>query len=515
MGLRRQSFGYIGEFAMDAERADATPVPEDLGSGPYEPPLPIGTLEPLVEDWVYDIDAKPWGVADIQGKKLSLRRDEGGGVTRRFIRPKVVPGGETGKTTVEIGLHHHRRTKPRTPSEPLLLNKLKQGDWVRIALNSDATLLLYKHLENLYAIGDQGIGRGRRKLRVVDADEITVSGRLADIIARLRAENGEAELAASLEDLLPDLVDAVALKREHAKRVHALYEFEAHMPGAHGGATWDEPGWKRFFQDNDWIFGHNLDFQFLVEEEPEAYVGGKRLSGKGSQFADHVRSTPGDWSFAVLVEIKRPDTALVLERKKYREGTWSIHPKLADSVAQAQSNVMSLIRHSNTREGHVDEVERELSFADPEGILVIGTVGQLTNDVQRETFHRFRRNLWNPRILTFDELLARARFQVEQMVLRAADDPFRAAGSPPMTGLASSLSAGPTRRESVISIPAAFTPLADVFDEPYEHGEEPPGSDDDEPPDDDDEPPDDDDEPQDADHEPPEADEAPPDDDEH
>lgn len=469
---------------MDEEQEEALPEPEDVGSGPYEASEPPGEPEPLGEDWVYELDAKPWGVAEVQGKKLSLRRDGRGGVTRRFIRPKVVPGGKTGKTTVEIGLHHHKRTKTTSPWGPLLLSKLKEGDWIRIELNSDETLMLYKHLENLYAIGDEGTGRGRRKLRVVNADEVTVSGHLADIMARLRAENNDKALAASLEALLPDLVDALALKRVHAKRVEALREFEAHMPGAPGGATWNEPDWKRYFQDNDWIFGHNLDYQFLVEEEPEAYVGGKRLSGKGSQFADHVRSTPGDWSFAVLVEIKRPDTELVRERK-YREGTWSIHPKLADAVAQAQSNVMSLVRRSNTREGAMDEAERELSVADPDGILVVGTTKQLTNDVQRETFHRFRRNLWNPRILTFDELLARARFQVEQMAVRAATPKVDGIARAPVARSASTQAVGSSRGKPFISIPAPFTPFSDVFDEPDEDGEEPSGMDEEEPPDED------------------------------
>lgn len=105
--------------------------------------------QPVDETWVYDLDAKPWGVAEVQGKKLSLRHDGQSSITRRFVLAKVVPGGTTGKTTVEIGLHHYKATKSTLPSAPLLLTKLKVGDWVRIELDSDETLQLFKHLENL------------------------------------------------------------------------------------------------------------------------------------------------------------------------------------------------------------------------------------------------------------------------------------------------------------------------------------------------------------------------------
>jgi len=192
------------------------------------------------------------------------------------------------------------------------------------------------------------------------------------------------------------------------------------MPGA-SGVVWTELEWKRYFEHNDWIFGHNLDYQFLVEQEPEAYVGGRRLDGGGSQLADHVRSTPGDWNFAVLVEIKKPDTPLL--RGHYREGAHRIHPDLSDGVAQAQANCQALVRMSRTAEGAEDFAARSMSVADPQGILLIGTTSQLTDKAQKETFHRFRRNLWNPTVLTFDELLARAKFQLTRMGPIATDPP--------------------------------------------------------------------------------------------
>ena len=45
------------------------------------------------------------------------------------------------------------------------------------------------------------------------------------------------------------------------------------------------------------------------------------------------------------------------------------------------------------------------------------TDGTTLSRERRESFERFRRHLWNPEVITYDELLARARFIVE----RAAD----------------------------------------------------------------------------------------------
>lgn len=162
-------------------------------------------------------------------------------------------------------------------------------------------------------------------------------------------------------------------------------------------------------------------------------MGGRRLGGGGSQITDHIRSTPGDWSFAVLVEIKRPDAQLL--RGLYREGTYRIHTDLSDGVAQAQANCQALVRLSATAEGAEEIAARSMVVADPQGILVIGTTAQLTDRPRQETFHRFRRNLWNPSVITFDELLARAEFQVSRMTPAPAEPPVGATVARPSRGL--------------------------------------------------------------------------------
>src|SRR5688500_13246102 len=67
---------------------------------------------------------------------------------------------------------------------------------------------------------------------------------------------------------------------------------------------------------------------------------------------------------------------------------------------------------SSTADGIREFDARELTVADPRGIVLIGDIAQFENPSQRETFQRFRHNLWNPTVMTYDELLNRAKFQV-------------------------------------------------------------------------------------------------------
>jgi hypothetical protein len=324
------------------------------------------------EDWVYDLDGKPWGVAEVNDKSLSLRDDEGRGQTRRFIRPTVVPGGATGETTVEIAIHHQRRGATK-PFAPLNLGHLRDGEWVRIDLDSDETLALYRHLKNLYVIGGQGAGVGRRAVRVAGADEVTVSGPLGGVIERLRDQYDDDTISSSLGDLMPDLVEGAALAIRRAERLEAIDALQHHIEAE----DWTELQWKAWFAKNPWIFGHGLAYQFLVDQAPEGHVGGHGILG-GAQMADHVMGTPGAWRFAVVVEIKKPDTPLL--GSKYRNGAHRIGTELAGGVAQAQANCQALTAIADSRAGIEDLASMSMSVADPQAILVVGNLAQLQDE---------------------------------------------------------------------------------------------------------------------------------------
>jgi hypothetical protein len=104
--------------------------------------------------------------------------------------------------------------------------------------------------------------------------------------------------------------------------------------------------------------------------------------------------------------------------------------EVAGGVAQLQANCERIRLSANQRDNVRYLDERDMTVADPQAILVVGHTRQLRDDAQRASFHRFRRNLWNPTVLTYDELLERARFLVGKAAERAQEAAAGPAGAP-------------------------------------------------------------------------------------
>ena len=65
----------------------------------------------------------------------------------------------------------------------------------------------------------------------------------------------------------PDLATRAAIVEEHRLRAADLAEFEDRI--AEDPPTWNERNWQAFFKRAPWIFGHGLDYTFLVNEQAE------------------------------------------------------------------------------------------------------------------------------------------------------------------------------------------------------------------------------------------------------
>ncbi len=116
--------------------------------------------------------------------------------------------------------------------------------------------------------------------------------------------------------------------------------------------------------------------------------------------------------FTVLVEIKKPNSELVTS-KLYRNKVHELGEDLVGGVAQLQSNCRTWTRDGSRSEENIERLNAVNTYTyEPKGILVIGHTKQLDTLNKQATFELFRRNLYNPQILTYDELYARAEFLV-------------------------------------------------------------------------------------------------------
>jgi hypothetical protein len=191
--------------------------------------------------------------------------------------------------------------------------------------------------------------------------------------------------------------------------------------------------WQTFFEANTWIFGYGLSYQFLSQldgRKLEQVVRGSDLAGAGKR-SDAIMKTRGRISSMCFVEIKRHDTKL-LAPAEYRPGVWSPSAELAGGVSQVQGTVHSAMENIGRKLQPTDEngaPTGELLFnIEPRSVLVVGSLEQFQtenglNERMFRSFELFRRNTWRPEIITFDELLERARFIVEHEPNSAQTEP--------------------------------------------------------------------------------------------
>jgi hypothetical protein len=184
-----------------------------------------------------------------------------------------------------------------------------------------------------------------------------------------------------------------------------------------------EDVWQEFFETNTWIFGYGLSYQFLSkldERKLEQIVRGRDLTAAGKR-SDALMKTRGIISSLCFVEIKRHDTPL-LASNPYRPDAWAPSAHLTGGVSQMQTTVHAAIEtlgHKLMPRNDMGDPTGEVLFnIEPRSCLVIGSLEQFqtdhgTNIPKFRSFELYRRHTWRPEIVTFDELLQRARFIVE------------------------------------------------------------------------------------------------------
>jgi hypothetical protein len=277
---------------------------------------------------------------------------------------------------------------------------------------------------------------------------------------RIFTKNSELFLGlAQQEDITRDLV-AVGYRRKQLQRFERLL----HEPGYFTSEQErlrraPEAMWQEFFEANTWIFGYGLTYQFLAqldERKLEQIVRGRDLTAAGKR-SDAIMKTRGIISSLCFVEIKRHDTPL-LERNQYRADVWPPSAELAGGVSQVQTTVHAAIEtlgHKLSPADDAGDPTGEILFnIEPRSCLVIGSLEQFQTDrginvPKFRSFELYRRHTWRPEVITFDELLERARFIVEHgpnsthqrtaktrnCRARSGGGPWGAARSRPRTGL--------------------------------------------------------------------------------
>lgn len=272
---------------------------------------------------------------------------------------------------------------------------------------TEAVSKFYQSIEELRKLlEEKGIHYGEHSYLIADASALVINDQnKSAIIRKLVEADLSEEVLAQFAQNVPEIATRWAQSRIQENRVHILRSFKQKL----NDNSLLESHWQEFFEENTWIFGYGLRYQILRCIQSQPNFGGQAIAGTGGQRGDFLTTTEANVKFTCLVEIKKPSTHLL--GNAYRNGVWPVSNELAGAISQVQVNCAQWeLNGARTEQNR--ELTAGISTVSPKGIVIVGNSGELNDWNKRNSFERFRREIRNPEIITYDELFERAKFIV-------------------------------------------------------------------------------------------------------
>ena len=331
--------------------------------------------------------------------------------TRKVARFHMHENPQDPAACIKVTLVHQRQkaTDKWIDVETEPLSALKAGESAKMPLSSAATLKLFKAGADLFRVHSRlGVPWGADKeIAVAPAEEIVrVDGNRAEFIRQLLEQGYSEDVWRQLSTADPDLTKKLSLARIQEERLKSLSEFKRLLSG-----DTSEDDWEEFFETNTWIFGYGLKYVFIRALQVQPHYGGTDATGSGGSRGDFLCGTVSfGYGVTVLVEIKKSTTTLL--GREYRNSAYPLSRDVTGAISQLQANArLWEVEGAGTEKNR--EIFNELTVS-PRAILVVGHSEELDTADKKRAFNLHRAHLTNPEILTYDELLNRARFIVEE-----------------------------------------------------------------------------------------------------
>lgn len=220
-------------------------------------------------------------------------------------------------------------------------------------------------------------------------------------------------------------VVAVAYRKEQIRRFELLLRDPDFFRETkeRTSASGSEAVWQHFFEDNHWIFGSSLFFSAagaIDSGKLERAVAGPSIAGHGKR-TDALLRTRGRIGALCFVEIKSHSTPL-LKGNPYRPGVLAPSEELTGAISQTQRTIQlaeqTIQRSFQSTDAKGNPISAPAYLVRPRSVVVCGDLGEFlsphgVNEEKYLSFELFRRHLQSPEIVTYDELLERAKLMVE------------------------------------------------------------------------------------------------------
>jgi hypothetical protein len=264
-----------------------------------------------------------------------------------------------------------------------------------------------------------------------------VAGDKARLIESLQLEDKDVVLSAlqtalggSLTEQDINLLANRKAELDHFEKLltdSAFFDAERQlMATASGQPAKKESVWQHFFEKNPWIFGYGLSLiscEALDDKKLEQITTGASLFTGGGKRVDAVMRSRGYVSSLLFCEIKTHETPLLMADAYRKPDVYQPSSQLTGSVAQIQKTVEKAVRSIGQSISDIIDPDGtptgiQISSTKPRQVIVVGSLEQLVEDtgINREkvsSFELYRNSIHDVEILTFDELLARAKFIIQ------------------------------------------------------------------------------------------------------
>jgi Shedu protein SduA, C-terminal len=347
-----------------------------------------------------------------------------------FDPPSLEPTSDSDEVSEEIVVDGMRRQiRLLVAKEPGRVKELKIE---RVSHNGN--------IENVLTLNREDTERLLNMLRLLDnipveggstvrLDDDLIRDLLSDPVGMRKAYRQAPDKFADLiaeDDSASDVI-AIAHRRQQVADFRRLLNDPEFFSRRQETLNTSREGiWQKFIEANPWILGIGLSGQLLTSwdsDRLEQVVAGFSISAAGKR-VDALLRTAGVFSMMVFAEIKHHETALLADRP-YRPDCWALSTELSGGVAQVQQTVYRASMDIRERVFDTDkdgaETERATFIIRPRSFLIAGHLRNLggagggVNIAKLRSFELYRRNLYEPEILTFDELLKRAEWALGEV----------------------------------------------------------------------------------------------------
>lgn len=339
-------------------------------------------------------------------RALKLR---GGDNVRLVFVPQLVENAAEPGKPVKGSLLYQRK-RPSGAWEPVAaisLASLRADEGVRIALNCDEIDRLRTYLNVLFDhFEGSGLIPGQRKYKLIDDRsplfELETALERADTPDALRlvttwlGKRSFEEIvkhAGALDDGTLALDAALGVGRLTSFITQAEWLLESN----------DESAWQRLLSEQSWVVSQ-VFAEPLVFVCGQAYLGGKTITNQGGTLADFLYRNQHTGN-CMIVEIKTPIVPFIQHDRYERNNSINVSSALSGVSQQVLGDRAVLLKEYDrlARAG-----DTEATPIDPKMLVVIGRLEPLSRP-ERESFERYRANLANVIVVTFDELVAKVR----------------------------------------------------------------------------------------------------------